>query len=291
MRNILSLFLILSMALSFMACETNGTDSSAVTSNATASKTEKSISSSLGENPRIELSVGETKRIVFKVEAYSSLSESTFKPVVINSDILDIEYDLSGNGYVYYNITAKSAGITEVYVELSGTTVRSEVIRVTVNEKAPDYIVGAVGESGVSVIAGRTTEICFAILGSDFSESDLNIVVDDSKIAKLTYKSTSGIYVYYTLEGLSSGNAEVHLETADGSVKSDTVKVAVIKVADTTGDNSETTSYIANASSKVFHLLTCHNVDRISTENKLYFECDREELLAQDYSPCEVCNP
>ena len=49
--------------------------------------------------------------------------------------------------------------------------------------------------------------------------------------------------------------------------------------------------YIANTSTKKFHLPDCGSVSDMKESNKLYFTGTREELIEQGYVPCKRCNP
>ena len=53
----------------------------------------------------------------------------------------------------------------------------------------------------------------------------------------------------------------------------------------------EKMDYIANKNSKKFHKPDCSSVSRMSESNKLYITATREEMIADGYIPCGVCNP
>lgn len=46
--------------------------------------------------------------------------------------------------------------------------------------------------------------------------------------------------------------------------------------------------YVANISSKSYHLASCYIVDRMKAENK-YETYDLDFLLKRDYTPCKRC--
>ena len=53
----------------------------------------------------------------------------------------------------------------------------------------------------------------------------------------------------------------------------------------------ENCDYVLNTNSKKFHLPDSSCVDRISEKNREYYVGTREELIAEDYSPCGICKP
>ncbi len=54
---------------------------------------------------------------------------------------------------------------------------------------------------------------------------------------------------------------------------------------------AETVHYILNINSRKFHDPSCKDVSRMKEDNKLDYEGTRDELIAQDYSPCGHCHP
>lgn len=58
-----------------------------------------------------------------------------------------------------------------------------------------------------------------------------------------------------------------------------------------TGDE-DVPDYVVNKSSKKFHYPTCSGVATMSDKNREdRYDCTREELIAEGYSPCGQCNP
>ena len=275
------------MCLCFVACSV----AEEPDDNANASaKPAQTISTSLGSEAKIYLKTGEEKIVSFKANVDSEIYESSFSPVVINSDLIDVEYYGISGKYVYYKLTAKSAGTTEMYVELSGASVRSENIKVIVTNNAPDYIVGSLGENAVSIIEGRKAEICFAVLGYNLSPESVSVVVGDEDIVTVSYLRVSDCYIYYKVEARKAGTTTVYIETADGAVKSMPINISVIAKG-TLSEEEPLTGFFVNTNSKNFHKANCSVVDSIKDENKAYYDCEREELIEAGYSPCKTCNP
>ena len=53
----------------------------------------------------------------------------------------------------------------------------------------------------------------------------------------------------------------------------------------------QTAGYIVNKRSQVFHSPDCLSTEQMAQSNKLFSEKSREELMAEGYSPCGICNP
>lgn len=59
-----------------------------------------------------------------------------------------------------------------------------------------------------------------------------------------------------------------------------------------TSDSSSTAkTYILNTNSKKFHLSSCSSAAKISAANRKEYTASREEIIAEGYEPCKICNP
>lgn len=65
------------------------------------------------------------------------------------------------------------------------------------------------------------------------------------------------------------------------------------KVAVTAAPTPEAsgTHYVLNKNSKKFHIDTCRSASEIKEKNREDFYGTREEVIAQGYAPCKLCNP
>ena len=296
MRNILSLIFVLIICVLLVGCSSGNTQSGDTDNNSTPKNTQL-VQTSLGLDPEIKLSVGETRTVAFKVTSNSPITETLLNGVIENPSVADMKYQRIDSKYVYFEITAKSEGTTNIYLELNDTKVKSETITLSVINKAPDYIIGAIGESennkksNFTVIEGRTKEICFAVLGASLIPENVQIVVENGEILEATYRRVNGQYVYYLIKALKPGSTMVYLETVDGLVQSPPVTVTVIAKGYIPEDDEDLSGYVANKNSKIFHYAYCSFVDQINDANKLFFDCDRDYLLSEEFTPCETCKP
>lgn len=54
---------------------------------------------------------------------------------------------------------------------------------------------------------------------------------------------------------------------------------------------TETYKYVGNKNSMKFHLPDCRFVSLMNENNKVFFECSREQVVSEGFSPCEKCCP
>lgn len=90
--------------------------------------------------------------------------------------------------------------------------------------------------------------------------------------------------------------AEAESDTSDASASSAALPASdasdVSDISDSSGaSDSNVRSYILNANTKRFHLPGCSAVSRMKETNKIDFEGTREQVIAQGYTPCGLCNP
>ena len=120
---------------------------------------------------------------------------------------------------------------------------------------------------------------------------NVQIVVENGDIIEATYRRVNGQYAYYLVRAIEPGSTTVYLETVDGLVQSPPVTVTVIAKGEIPEGDEEMSGYVANKNSKIFHYAYCSFVDSINDANKLFFDCDRDYLLENEFTPCETCKP
>lgn len=54
---------------------------------------------------------------------------------------------------------------------------------------------------------------------------------------------------------------------------------------------SNSTTYVINRSTRVFHKSSCFYVGQMKESNKMYVSASREDLLSQDFTACKHCHP
>ena len=84
-------------------------------------------------------------------------------------------------------------------------------------------------------------------------------------------------------------NSDDPAETVAETVKETALPGDTANAANDPGQTEAT--YILNKSKHKFHLPTCSSVSQMAEHNKEEFSGTREELIADGYEPCMVCNP
>lgn len=97
--------------------------------------------------------------------------------------------------------------------------------------------------------------------------------------------TSDGTRVSFTVE--RNTDADTLISVGDNSTASSTPAIT---------DNPNPTSpvetdYVLNTNTKKFHYPWCSSVDQMSDKNKQYYTGNREDVIAQGYSPCGRCNP
>ncbi len=284
MRNILSLILVILLSLSAVSCSPEKNDG------VTEQRPQKNISTSLGSDPEIALSVGDSYNLAFRLSGLSGAEKASFSLMIEDPFVIEARFTGKTESYIYYTLTAVAAGECNIYLENPALSLKSEVLLFSVSEKSPDYIVGALGDADNIIIEGYTKKFSFAVLGCDADTDGLRLVIDDEKVVKCTDTEVSGGYVYYKLKGLAIGNTTLRVETTDGKVKSDTLTVFVIERIAGSVD-METSGYFISKNSGIFHKYTCSMLGTVNPENMVHYDCTREEMIDGGFTPCQRCDP
>lgn len=99
------------------------------------------------------------------------------------------------------------------------------------------------------------------------------------------YNVQPGIAINYA-NGDSSGN---------GQIGSEVTGAAVGEASGTAGGTgaaqAEVREYVLNTNSHKFHIPTCSSVKRMSDKNKKVVNESRDQVIAEGYDPCKICNP
>ena len=66
---------------------------------------------------------------------------------------------------------------------------------------------------------------------------------------------------------------------------------AVVDAAPTEKSSGGQKNYVLNTSTKKFHLPSCNDLSKMKDENRKNTRSNRDQLIADGYSPCEHCNP
>lgn len=98
-------------------------------------------------------------------------------------------------------------------------------------------------------------------------------------------------YVIGHKKGVNEGHDE-GIKIGYNEARSDTY-TGYYEKWDNVSDTSDnvTYTYVGNKNTKKFHKPSCSSVKQMKDSNKKYFDCDRDEIIDNGYSPCGRCNP
>ena len=91
------------------------------------------------------------------------------------------------------------------------------------------------------------------------------------------------VFVYNNQPGVT-----IDYATGESSVLSEVTSKPVV---DDKQEQAAELTYILNTNTRKFHVPSCSSVKKMSDANKETFKGIRENLTAEGYSPCKICNP
>lgn len=154
------------------------------------------------------------------------------------------------------------------------------------------YVNGASAPSGTWILT----------VGKDYT-TYFDKTPADMTVENVTYRSTgeniSKVDANGKISALAVGTATVYMN-ADGVEDYVSLKVNEVQqssVASTTGGSGTGTTgstsadvraYVLNSSNHKFHKPSC---SKLPTKNRVDVESTRDDLIAQGYVPCKICNP
>jgi DNA-entry nuclease len=87
------------------------------------------------------------------------------------------------------------------------------------------------------------------------------------------------VYCYNVQPGV-----EINYQTGESCLAGEAVE-------DAAEQEEDTCDYVLNTSSHKFHLPDCSGISGMKAENRQDYTGTREDLIAQGYAPCGICDP
>lgn len=227
--------------------------------------------------------------------------ESAIRVVIDDPSIINVTYDYADDwlftGIKFY-INCLKSGTTSFYFETIDSVIKSDPIEITVNENV------------TSITLSRTDDITFyswqddETISFDYEAlhtlSEINNVLvfvsENPNVATFEYdKDGSWLTDYCVINAVSSGETYVYIQTKDGSVQSQKLKVIIPEAEteteteadyDTNYDaeeetqNNSVTVYITPTGKKYHYSKSC------AGKNASPISLDDAEL---SYDPCKKC--
>lgn len=91
--------------------------------------------------------------------------------------------------------------------------------------------------------------------------------------------------------GQSTSTDAIDGNIAKGSGVADAPAIPPSATAQGESTPSPAQDYTVNENTRKFHLPSCASVKKIKPENRQDVHCPREDLIAEGYDPCGICNP
>lgn len=252
-----------------------------------------SIAVSLGQQPSLELRVGDTQTVCFKVTSSSPIFNSDIKLSLSDSDVIDAELEKISTGYVYCKVTAKKSGYSTVGIYIPKLNLNSPSVAINVRGTESLGITAALGDAPqISLSKGEAMLLCFKSHEGVLPD-DVQITLSNDSVASVTYASQKGSYFYYKIVGLEPGKTTLYAEILGEGLKSEEITVTVLGSGSfPEGTDAANAAFVCSKNSNTFHKLDCSHTSQIHEENKLFFtEEQREELINSGKEPCKSCNP
>ncbi|MBP5304000.1 MAG: DNA/RNA non-specific endonuclease [Clostridia bacterium] len=101
------------------------------------------------------------------------------------------------------------------------------------------------------------------------------------------YNVQPGVWIDYKT---GENHAEDTVTEAPKTVKKAVAKTTAKKTTLAPVDTKDAT-YVGNRNTKKFHKPSCASVKQMKESNRVFFYCQREEVVSQGYVPCKNCNP
>lgn len=138
-----------------------------------------------------------------------------------------------------------------------------------------------------------TAEINLELHNTTLTPDDFIVCNDNAVAVSVTYGDDNGENIMYSISALSPGVANIFVESSDGTIKSDTVQVIVdapetMKVyynTDYDNDNSYSSEYILNTSTKKAHKPNCSYAPSSYSGNY-----KKSSYVPYDYERCDHCH-
>lgn len=230
-----------------------------------------------------------------KVEVESTMEYETsdINVVIADNSIIDITFEKKEtlfSNYISYNIICKSKGTTTFYFETSDKVVKSEEVKIEVlsNIKSISFI----DDSELTLYDWQYDEDRSFEIESNESISEpqdiLEFISENPEIATIEYDEDAWISDRCKIKKVSAGETYVYIQTKDGTVQSEKIKVIVEAeepeedeetVVDTPVDNSRTV-YITPTGKKYHYSKSCAGSNAIETT---------EDSAKYSHDPCKKC--
>ncbi len=187
----------------------------------------------------------------FKLDVYyeESYTEEDIKVVVSDPSVIEITYEKDENFldgiYISFDINTISHGDVSFYFETSDGIIKSEEVRLNILNNIESIEISDVSDITFNHWSDTETLIFSVKSNKSISEKGdvLKFVSENPEVVTVSYDEDSWFSDSCTIEKKGPGETFVYIQTLDGSVKSEKVKVIVEEEETEPQSNSEDTYY------------------------------------------------
>lgn len=271
-----------------------------------------------------ELRVGEKKEISFVLETAGTDFQTSdikcfYSSAHCTAEITKVEnYSQSSSAKkkVYCTITAITPGVYELhFANFDGSLVSD---RINVKAISDEVVAFRFEESTNLNWESFVGDLSYSHLSVEYTgnidNSYVSAVSTNTNVATVTITNLIGGSLFYKINVIGYGEAQVYFQSADGSVKSPAINITVPQPAPTPQEPPEdvpssdpvtpdvpttpteqpdekTYYFVLNTNTMKAHYESCRHVATISDHNYATTEKSPEELKSQGYTACKTCDP
>ena len=243
-------------------------------------------------SPQISLCTNEiVEDMSVKVAAGGKWRLTDVNVVIGDESIIKIEYDKDAfdKKAISFSIKGLKKGTTAFFFETADKTVRSNIIIVSVGSAYTSIKFNDIEDGEEIALRGLTdeAEISFLVLRGDRAIEcpvDVQIISENPEVADIVYTGHKAGMDTCAIIPRSHGETYVYLQSPDGEIMSERIRVIVIH-----GEDEEPIYFVLNTSTKKIHQHTCHNASRLDDDKRLDVWGSLDSYFEQGYTECGTC--
>lgn len=228
------------------------------------------------------------KNLTVKVAAGGKWRLSDINVVIGDESIIKIDYDsdASDKKAINFNIQGLKKGTTAFFFETADKTVRSNMVIVSVGSA---YSSIEFKDSEDIILRGLTdeAEVSFLVLRGDRAIEcpvDVQIISENPDVAEIVYTGHKAGMDTCAIIPRSYGVSYVYLQSPDGEIMSEKIKVLVIH-----GEDEEPLYFVLNTNTKKIHQHSCYIAKKLSDDKRLDVWGSLDSYYEQGYTECGTC--
>ena len=228
------------------------------------------------------------KNLTVKVAAGGKWRLSDVNVVIGDESIIKIDYDsdASDKKAINFNIQGLKKGTTAFFFETADKTVRSNMVIVSVGSA---YSSIEFKDSEDIILRGLAdeAEVSFLVLRGDRAIEcpvDVQIISENPEVVEIVYTGHRSGMDTCAIIPRSYGASYVYIQSPDGEIMSEKIKVLVIH-----GEDEEPLYFVLNTNTKKIHQHSCYIAKKLGEDKRLDVWGSLEYYFEQGYTECGTC--